>query len=289
MGGAALDRAELERYLERIGLAEAPAADAAGLAAVQRAHLTSVPFENLDIVEGKVPLALDEAALFEKIVVQRRGGICYEQNLLFAAALRALGFPVELKGGRHPKYGDDMDHLFLLVRVPDDDVPRVADVGFAANFASPLRLVLGEVQDDGRDRYLLEAADEVGEGYVRLLRIPGLRGDAASGAPEASGAFEVPGAPAVSEAPAASDTPEEMFAFGPRTFAPADCRTRCDWFSTAPESRFTQGPLVTLDTGTGRRTLSARHYIETEGGVREVGEIGSRGQFERCLHEKFGL
>lgn len=257
-----MNQFELGRYLGRIGLSGVPEADAAGLSAVQRAHLTAVPFENLDIVAGKVPLALDEASLFDKIVVRGRGGICYEQNLLFAAALRALGFDVALKGGRHPKYGDDMDHLFLLVRVPDDGVPRIADVGFAANFAEPLRLVTGALQDDGRDRYVLEEAPEIGEGYLRLSRVPGLSGDA---------------------------EPQGMFAFGPREFAPTDCRERCDWFCTAPESRFTQGPLVTIDTGSGRRTLSGRHYIETEGGVRTSVDITSPEQFDRFLHEKFGF
>lgn len=275
---------QLEQYLNRVGLPEAPCADALGLEALQRAHLAAVPFENLDIVAGRVPLALDEESLFDKIVRRRRGGICYEQNLLFAAALHALGFKVTLKGGRHPKYGDDMDHLFLLAQAPDaadgvagglqgaggslgvDGSPDcetwIADVGFAANFAKPLKLDARSVQDDGIDRYVLEEASEVGEGYLRLMRIPGLAGEAQA---------------------------EEMFSFGPQEYQPADCRDRCDWFSTASESRFVQGPLVTLQGANGRKTLSGRHFIETRDGRRESRDVASPDEFERYLRDEFDL
>lgn len=296
-----MNRGELWEYLDRIGIGEMPTVDAAGLAAVQRAHLFSVPFENLDIIEGKIPLDLSEAALFDKIVRRRRGGICYEQNLLFAAALRAMGFEVALKGGRHPKYGDDMDHLFLLVNVPSGslmsasvnnstnaladglvdavgaaaDAPAdlvsrapggvsswLADVGFADNFAAPIRLLVGDVQSDGVDRYVIREAPEVGAGYLRLMRVPGVEGDSELA---------------------------EMFAFGPREYEAKDCRRRCDWFSTAPESRFVQGPFVTIQGVDGRKTLSARHYIETRGGIRNPVDLESSAQYERYLHEVFGL
>lgn len=242
-----MNQGEMSEYLARIGL-DGPTTD---LARLQRAHLASVPFENLDIVEGRVPLPLDEASLFDKIVRRRRGGICYELNLLFAALLRALGFDVALKGGRHPKYGDDMDHLFLLV-----DGEWLVDVGFAANFAEPLRLVIDEVQDDGIDRYQLVEAPETGAGYVRLSRMPGLVGHAA---------------------------PVEMFTFGPQVYGADDCRERCDWFSTAPESRFTQGPLVTVQEADGRRTLSAHRYIEARAGERIETPIDGPEEFNRYL------
>jgi arylamine N-acetyltransferase len=37
------------RYLARIALSEAPPVDICGLEILQRAHLTAVPFENLDV------------------------------------------------------------------------------------------------------------------------------------------------------------------------------------------------------------------------------------------------
>ena len=58
-----MKREELSQYLRRIGIDGEIEPSVEGLAAVQRAHLRTVPFENLDIVEGKIPLALDERSL----------------------------------------------------------------------------------------------------------------------------------------------------------------------------------------------------------------------------------
>ena len=55
------------------------------------AHATSVPFENLDVLLGRgVSLADDDVE--RKLVTDRRGGYCFEQNSLLLRALSALGF-----------------------------------------------------------------------------------------------------------------------------------------------------------------------------------------------------
>jgi N-hydroxyarylamine O-acetyltransferase len=81
---------DLAAYLERIGLGEG-----ADLADVHRAHAVSIPFEGLDPYVG-LPVSLEPGAIAEKLVIRRRGGYCFEQNLLLSAALEALGFEVEL-------------------------------------------------------------------------------------------------------------------------------------------------------------------------------------------------
>lgn len=80
----------LERYLDRIGLAEAPAPDAKGLAALQLAHRCSIGFENLDVRLGR-NIRIDSASVFDKLVVRGRGGYCFEQNRLYSDMLRQLG------------------------------------------------------------------------------------------------------------------------------------------------------------------------------------------------------
>ena len=77
---------DLDAYLARIGLGLAPAPDAKGLEIVQRAHRLSIPFENLDVRLGR-GISLDPGHVFEKLVVKRRGGYCFEQNQLFLRAL----------------------------------------------------------------------------------------------------------------------------------------------------------------------------------------------------------
>ena len=105
------------------------------------AHLLAVPFENLSIHAGE-PIVLDDESLFEKIVVRRRGGFCYELNGLFAALLRALGFEVEMlsagvTGSAGRVSGRSSTTWRSLVTLAER---WLADVGFGDSFREPLRL-----------------------------------------------------------------------------------------------------------------------------------------------------
>ena len=271
LGDYVLDGSRLAAYLERIGLdgmaadvrrGKLPAADAATLAVLQQAHLQTVPFECLDIAAGKVPLDLSLDGLFRKIVTGRRGGICYEQNLLYAAVLQSLGYEVRLRAARHPKYGDDFDHIFLQVDIPGEPYPLLADVGFAVNFSRPLQLAAGPVQNDGRNRYRLLEQPDAGDGYMRLWIQPGLQGD---------GEWS------------------EVFTFSPLCYQTNDYLERCHWYCTDAQSRFVQGPMISVDAPEGRKTLSARHYIVTAGDTRTSVDVESPEQYQAYLHDEFGL
>lgn len=99
---------------------------------VHRAHATSIPFENLDPHRG-VPVSLGPEDLERKLVHQRRGGYCFEQNLLLAAALQGLGCDVDLMLAR-VRVGGSPSHLrprsHLVLRVHADGGVWHADVGF---------------------------------------------------------------------------------------------------------------------------------------------------------------
>src|SRR4051794_12144270 len=90
---------DLGAYLQRIGYDGPREPVAAVLEAVHLAHLTHIPFENLDAFLGR-PTRIDLASLQAKLVRGRRGGRCTEHNTLLAAALEALGFPVTRLVGR---------------------------------------------------------------------------------------------------------------------------------------------------------------------------------------------
>ena len=85
-----LDRAA---YLARVGYKGQLEPTLETLKALQFAHVSAIPFENLDIVLGKT-ISLDLPHLEAKLVKARRGGYCFEQNALFAAVLESLGFEV---------------------------------------------------------------------------------------------------------------------------------------------------------------------------------------------------
>ena len=89
-----LDEAQKIAYLARIGITDTPAPTAEELTRLVFAHHCSVPFENLDVCEfGLIP-DLNIDALYDKVVVRRRGGYCFEMNAIFAALLTSLGFEV---------------------------------------------------------------------------------------------------------------------------------------------------------------------------------------------------
>ncbi len=157
----------LGAYLARIGYAGPVGADLATLRGLHRAQLMAIPFENLDPVRGVVPsLALDD--LQQKLVDDRRGGYCYEHNLLLAAALRATGLTLRYLTGR-VVIGTDQSatrprtHMALLVDVPEQPTPYLADVGFGAVGALTRPIPLApdtEHWADHRGHRLLRAADD---------------------------------------------------------------------------------------------------------------------------------
>lgn len=140
---------DIDAYLDRIGLARKPLPDLDGLKRLHRAHLESIPYENIDVVLGR-PLDFDPARIFDKLVNRRRGGWCYEMNGLLAWALEAIGFQIMRMAGavRRAELGDRFigNHLVLLVHLDGD---YVADVGFGDGLYEPAALREGAIEQAG--------------------------------------------------------------------------------------------------------------------------------------------
>ena len=90
---------DLDRCLRRIGYSGPAEPTLFTLRALQMAFLLKVPFENLDIHLGR-QIKLSSESIYEKIVTRKRGGFCYECNILFFDLLRAFGFQVEYLSAR---------------------------------------------------------------------------------------------------------------------------------------------------------------------------------------------
>ncbi|HUA44629.1 MAG TPA: arylamine N-acetyltransferase [Solirubrobacteraceae bacterium] len=118
---------DLEAYLARIGARGQPAVDD-----VHRAHVAAIPFENLDPRRG-VPVSLKLDDLEAKLVRRRRGGYCFEQNILLKAALEGLGARVDMLLARvrlgRPA-GSPRPRTHLVLRARADGCDWHADVGF---------------------------------------------------------------------------------------------------------------------------------------------------------------
>ncbi len=144
---------DVSQYLERIGFDAPIAVDLPTLAALQRTHLSSVAFENLDVF-GEIAVRTDLDWSLDKIVRQRRGGWCFELNGAFSALLRSIGFDVRLLGAAVLLEGPNVmiDHLTLEVTL---DQPYLVDVGFGESFISPLELNRPGPQDGGSGTFEL--------------------------------------------------------------------------------------------------------------------------------------
>jgi len=84
---------DLDAYFERIGYRGERTATLPTLQEIHRLHPAAIPFENLNPLLG-LPVRLDLASIEAKLVRSRRGGYCFEHNLLLAEVLERLGFGV---------------------------------------------------------------------------------------------------------------------------------------------------------------------------------------------------
>lgn len=245
---------DVDAYLDRIGATRPPAPTGSALRALHEAHLAAVPFENLSIHLGE-PIALDEDALFDKIVKRRRGGFCYELNGAFAVVLEALGYTVTRLGARvfgGGRWGPPFDHLALLVSTPDGAEPSwLVDVGFGAHSRHPLRWDDRAEQVDPDGRFTLVDTDG---GDVEVVK---------DGAPQ----YQV------------ELRPRMLADFGPT----------CWWQQTSPDSHFTRDTICSRVDGGGRVTISGRTLIRTRDGVRTEKPLASDEAVLAAYRDWFGI
>ncbi len=122
---------DLDAYFARIGYAGPRTPAIVTLHALAAAHVQSIPFENLDVLLGRT-IELDPAAIFQKLVRDRRGGYCFEQNSLLLDALLALGFraaplSARVRWQRPRDFTPPRTHLFIRVEL--DGVSWFVDAG----------------------------------------------------------------------------------------------------------------------------------------------------------------
>jgi len=150
---------DVAAYLARIGIDKVPSVDRSGLEALQRAHLTAVPFENLDVFARR-GVGTGSVWSVPKIVERNRGGWCFELNGAFGSLLQHLGFEVSLRAATVLVENASGEPSHLTLRV-DLDHPYLVDVGFGDSFIRPLRLDTDAIQDGGSGDFSLSKIDGV--------------------------------------------------------------------------------------------------------------------------------
>jgi len=209
---------DLDRYLARIG-----AGRDATLADLQRAHVASITFEGLSAHIGE-PVPLDPDSLAAKIVDGGRGGYCFEQNLLFKAALEALGYEVEphlarVRVGLAP--GQIRGRTHLLLRVADGEQHWHVDVGFGGG--TPTRPIpWGPGGEHELAGWRFRVVEEDDEWVLQTVE---------------DGAWS------------------DLYVFSAQPSPMIDIEMNNWWTATSPASPFVAGFLVSRQSADGRRLL----------------------------------
>ncbi|MFE3504527.1 arylamine N-acetyltransferase [Kitasatospora sp. NPDC059160] len=264
-----VDQLDLDAYLKRIGRPDLGDAkpNRETLRRLHRAHVESIPFENIDIVLGReVPMST--ADIQRKLVAAARGGYCHEHGLLFGAVLNRLGYRVDRLLARpreRPGRPWPCTHLTLLASGVDGD--WLADVGFGAGLLEPLPLTEDGWSTQGEGWSFAVAAHEEGRQLMERA-VPG------------TPAGNTPGAPAGST----------LYSFSNRAQRAADVDAANYYTSTHPDSPFT-GQLIVMQRFSGemRRLLNRDFSRVRPDGTAERRQHLDDGQFAAVLTEEFGL
>ncbi|WOF75596.1 arylamine N-acetyltransferase [Parvibaculaceae bacterium PLY_AMNH_Bact1] len=249
---------DLDAYFARIGYEGGREPTLENLTAIQFAHATSVPFENLSILFGR-GVQLDLATLQSKIVGACRGGYCFEQNGLALAALRQLGFQATGLIGRvrwmvADEVAAPLTHM--LIRVDFEDGTYIYDGGFGGiRLTGVLKLVPDLVQqtrhEDHRivqngENYTIQA--DLGKQWANVC----------------------------------------VFTLTPQS--PVDYELSSWYTSTHPESLFTNNLIVERPSAEARRMIFNNTFVERKQGEDQtVHEIADVEEMVALLDQHFGL
>lgn len=147
----------IHAYFRRLGLpvpqAE-PVCTGALLNTLQYAHVTRIPYENLDILSGKA-LPMDAAGQFKKTIQARRGGYCFELNGIYACLLNALGYQVTTYMGRYLR-GETAVPMrrHRVIRAACSDGAFICDAGVGQQAPRhPLAFIPNFVQEQFSETY----------------------------------------------------------------------------------------------------------------------------------------
>jgi N-hydroxyarylamine O-acetyltransferase len=253
---------DLDAYFARVGRTGPLDPTLETLRALHVAHATSIPFENLDIHLG-LQIRLDLESLQAKMVRGRRGGYCFEHNLLFSAVLEAIGLHVTRLAARvllgRPADAPPLPRTHMVLVVEIDHALWLADVGFGGDgLLLPVPLdSAGGFEAFGR-RYRVVGPDD---GGIRVLEVR-----------RPAGWFA-------------------MYEFTMEPQLPIDYEVANWWTSTHPSSGFVQTLTAQRVSPEGSLTLRARRLAQTDQRGEVIGEqeIGDDDELVVILRERFGL
>ncbi|WP_427964101.1 arylamine N-acetyltransferase family protein [Altererythrobacter sp.] len=250
----------LAAYCARIGWEPPAHFDAEALAAMQLAHRTAIPFENLDIPLGR-GIAIDSESVFGKLVTARRGGYCFEQNRLYSDMLSQLGIAHRSLLARvrfgPPDPVPPRTHMLLLVELGGE--AWIADAGFGGSYAPPLLLADGarSASPDGMLHRLRQQAGGLEGEWLLERAAPG----------------------------AGDDGWQKQYTFDLAEVAQEDLEQANHWTSTRPDTRFTTLHIASIALVDGFAALTDQQLNVTRGMETETSELLDAASWRQALAE----
>ncbi len=249
---------DISAYLERLGLSVGEISHtAAFLRRLQYAHVTHVPYENLDIVAG-VPLSLDPEDIFDKVVRRHRGGYCFELNCLLAHMLEEMGFSVRSFLGRvwRGEVGVPVRRHRVLAVACEGKI-YMLDVGVGNRAPRyPLLLAAGLAQEQCGEVYKLEYDERDGFTLYELC----------------------------------GEQFQKFFSFTEEFQYDIDFLLPSFYCEKHKDSIFNKEMMVAIKTATGRKTVNHRTYKIFEGEkITHIEENMTDERRRAVLKDEFGL
>ena len=280
---------EVDEYLKRIRFTGSRTPTVDTLIELHQRHLMSIPFENLSLY-GKEKIILSNDWLFKKLIQRKRGGFCFELNIMFSSLLHCFGFKLsthaaQIFNHRTGNSNSGKSHMVIVVDIDGDQ--WLADVACGDNSVTPLRF----------KRFEQEPQEyETSNGIYRICK----DGDMFSYEQKVRTIVDRDGHQVI-----ANDlftgvdylgvqwAKQYRFDLTPQTMD--HYQKWCVFHETQPSSPFQQGRLCTLAKPWGRITLSREKLVTTTylGNNKVLKEtkhlLGGEKEVVKELEDKFGI
>lgn len=250
---------DLPLYLNRLGIKHSVNCNENSLFDIQTHQLKTIAFENLDCLMDR-EIRLNTSHLQEKIVAGKRGGYCFELNLLLLEALKTLGFEARPILSRVMYRGTGINpktHVFIMVRL--NDKKFLVDAGFGGpGIFTPMPFELNRIDSQINGQFKIEADKEFGFILKKETQERGVW--------------------------------QNVYAFTEDQVYPADLEMSNFYTFKVPDSHFRHNLIAALFTEQGRYTLLNRRFSTVlNDGQADTQEIATEQDLRNLITTKFNL
>lgn len=220
---------DVSAFFKRIGLDEYTEVEYTYefLKKIQYSAVTSIPYENIDIIAGR-PLSLKPEDIYKKIVTNQRGGYCFELNALISHIYKELGFKVNDYLARYLRGETEIPmrrHRIMTVTL--DDGEYLCDIGVGQKAPRyPLKVEEGLIQNQFGEMYKMEKTSDLGWVVYDWHK----------------------------------ENWRPFFSFTCEKQYEVDFTQASYYFEAHPESKFNKVYIVAIKTPDGRKTLNDREF-----------------------------